>query len=102
RHRADLRPYPAGLADLLDPWPGDLRGADHVRLPAVAPLVRRQLGTAACRVDLPGRAERVPVLPAHLLTQRLGARGSRSRPRARSGLASARVLQHPFANLTDP
>ena len=40
RHRADLRPDPARLPDLLDPRPGHLRGPDHVRLPAAATLER--------------------------------------------------------------
>ena len=42
-------------------------GPDHVRLPAAAPLQGAGLGPAHRRVDLPRRAQRVPVLPAHLL-----------------------------------
>src|SRR5580698_786599 len=67
RHRADLRPDPARRLALLDPRAGDLRRPDDVRLPAGAAVQGHRLGADARGRDLPGRAERVPVLPAHLL-----------------------------------
>jgi HAD superfamily hydrolase (TIGR01509 family) len=83
RHGADLRPDPAGRPDPLDTRGGDLRGPDHVRLPAAAPLEQPGLRAAAGRLDLPGRAERLPVLPAHLLARpELSAAGLLPRERA--------------------
>jgi transposase len=59
--------HPRRRADLLDSRAGDLRGPDHVRFPAAAALEGYRLRAADGRIDLPRRAERVPVLPANLL-----------------------------------
>ena len=50
-------------ANLLGDRAGDLRGVHHVRLPAAAALQRHRLRALPGRVHLPGRAERLPVLP---------------------------------------
>src|SRR6266702_3797506 len=92
RHRADLRAHPARFAHLLGARPGDLRRLHHVRFPAAPPFDRHRLCTVPGRLHLPGRAERLPVLPADLL--QLGTRLSgASRPRASRPASERRVLE---------
>ena len=75
-------------------------GPDHVRLPAAAPLQGPRLGAADRRVDLPGRAERVPVLPADLLPRQLDPRprfsdGEHREPESRPGEPTMVAMQCP-------
>src|SRR5580693_4958281 len=62
-----LRAHPWRRPGLLGARPGDLRRVHHVRFPAAADQPGRRLGAVPGRLDLPGRAERLPVLPGHLL-----------------------------------
>ena len=53
RRHPGLRETPRRRPDLLGPRPGDLRGPDHVGLPAIATIHRPRFSAADRRVHLP-------------------------------------------------
>src|SRR5215469_2535008 len=75
RDRADLRPHPGSRSRVVDHRTGHIRWPDHVRFPAPPALPGPDLGTGHRGVDLPGRTERIPVLPQDLRRPRLAETG---------------------------
>src|SRR5262249_33571842 len=66
RDRAHFRSHPEWRAHLLGPWSGDLFRANPFRLPTAAAHAGHPSRTTACRVNLPRRFQRLPLLSVDL------------------------------------
>ena len=62
----DLRPDPRRRAHLRDPWTGDLRRLDRLRLPTPSPQPGHPDRPVARGLDLPRHPQRVPAVPVAL------------------------------------